>query len=147
MRFKKAVCFILAALFIFASTGKAGEVIAVIVNRANPINSISESELKKIYTNNILSWSDGTAIIIYELSVQDPLRNIFSQRILEKEAEKAAEEWAHLKLTNQAKNPPVAMKSEALIIRKISREKGAIGYVSLASVRGSQQIKIVTTFE
>lgn len=134
-----------AAIILLLSTGasKAAETVAVIINRGNLVDRLNESEIRKIYTNTMLSWPDGTPITIYDLSLQDPLRGVFSEKILGKTPDKVAEEWAHLKITNQAKNPPQAMKSESLIVRRVSRERGAIGYVSIGAVKNNQSIRIV----
>ncbi|MBI5492509.1 MAG: substrate-binding domain-containing protein [Deltaproteobacteria bacterium] len=135
----------IAAALCLLSIGaaKAADTVAVIINRANLVDRLNESEIRKIYTNTTLSWPDGTPITIYDLSLQDPLRGLFSEKILGKTPDKVAEEWAHLKITNQAKNPPQAMKSESLIVRRVSREKGAIGYVSIGAVKNNQSIRIV----
>jgi len=125
----------------------AGETVAVIVHRDNPVNKLTEPEIEKIYINNVLNWPDGMPITIYDLAISDPLRSEFSYRVLERAPEKIAEEWAHLKITNQAKNPPMTIKSEALIVRRVSRQKGAIGYVSLGLVRDNKDVKIVHTIK
>lgn len=130
-----------------ARVAPASDPIVVIVNKNNSVDVMSDGDLRKIYTNNILVWSDGAPITIYDLSVQDILREGFSEKVLGKDAYRIAEEWAHLKITNQAKNPPQTMKSQMLIIRKVSMEKGAIGYVSLGAVRDNPMIKIVNTIQ
>lgn len=121
------------------------ELVAVIVNKSNTINNLSETHIRKIYTNTILSWPDGMPIIIFDLGIQDRLRSVFSEKILGRPADKVAEEWAHLKITNQAKNPPTTMKSEALIVRRVATEKGAIGYVSYSTAINNQDVRIVNT--
>jgi len=139
---------LLAAVFlaVFASgSAMAGEPVAVIVHRDNPVDRLTEPEIERIYINNVLSWPDGMPITIYDLAISDPLRLDFSYRILERAPAKIAEQWAHLKITNQAKNPPMTIKSEALIIRRVSRQRGAIGYVSLGLVRDNKDVKIVYT--
>jgi ABC-type phosphate transport system substrate-binding protein len=127
--------------------GATDEPVAVIVNKANPVGSLSESYIKKIYTNGVLSWPDGVPITMYDLSLQDRVRAAFSEKILGMSADRVAEEWAHLKITNQAKNPPYTMKSEALIIRRVAAEKGAIGYVSYSAARNNQDVRIVNTLQ
>lgn len=139
-----AACFFVLSL---PSTGGAGDVIAVIINRNNQVDTLTEGEIRRIYNNNILKWPDGAPITIYDLSLQDNLREEFSDKILGKPSYQVAEEWAHLKITNQAKNPPLSVKSQALIIRKVSSEKGAIGYVSLGAVRNNPSVKIVRTIQ
>ncbi len=123
----------------------AGEPVAVIVHRDNPVDNLSRQEIERIYINNVLSWPDGMAITIYDLATSDPLRYDFSYKVLDRTPARIAEQWAHLKITNQAKNPPLTIKSEALIIRRVSRQKGAIGYVSLGLVKDNKDVKIVHT--
>lgn len=144
----KKIALLAAVAFVLAvSPLEAAEPVAVIVNRANQVEKLSESEVKKIYTNNTLAWPDGAPIIIYDLSTSDPSRSVFSDKILGKAPDLVAEEWAHLKITNQAKNPPQTMKSPALIIRRVMREKGAIGYVSLGLVQNNPSVKVVSTLQ
>lgn len=136
-----------AVLALLASPTLAeGPGVAVIVNSDNPVGGLTPAELRKIYTNNMLQWPDGTPIRIYDLVIQSPLRGTFSREVLGRSPSSVAEEWAHLKITNQAKNPPLTMKSERLIIRRVSREKGSIGYVSMDMVEGNDDVRVVTTF-
>lgn len=139
------VCGCLGAIGV--SSAPASDPIVVIVNKNNSVDVLSAGDIRKIYTNSILEWADGAAITIYDLSVQDNLREEFSEKVLGKEAYRIAEEWAHLKITNQAKNPPLTMKSQMLIVRRVSMEKGAIGYVSPSAVRDNPMIKIVNTIQ
>lgn len=125
----------------------ADEPVAVIVNKGNPVSNLSETYIRRIYTNTVLSWPDGMPIIIYDLGIQDRLRSLFSEKILGMPADKVAEEWAHLKITNQAKNPPNTMKSEVLILRRVATEKGAIGYVSYGAAKNNQDVRIVNTIQ
>lgn len=135
----------LAAPRAFALMNGGG--VAVIVNTENPVMSLSPQELRRIYTNNVLHWSDGTPIRLYDLLIQSPARRGFSEAVLGRSPARVAEEWAHLKITNQAKNPPLTVKSERLIIKRVSRERGAIGYVSLEMVEGNESVRVVATIE
>lgn len=148
MRAKKALCFL---LFIFAFNllpdARAAEPVAVIVNRENTAGGMGPGEIRKLYTNSTLNWPDGNPVILYDLLIENRLREVFSSKILGKDPERVAEEWAHLKITNQAKNPPVTVKSEALIIKRVAAERGAIGYVSLSAVRNNPQVRVVFTIE
>lgn len=142
-RFLNGVCAVFFFVLILSSACFAGDIIAVIVNKGNSVDFLSESDIRRIYTNNMLEWADGASITIYDLSLQDNLRAGFSEKILGKPPYQVAEEWAHLKINNQAKNPPVTVKSQAIVIRKVSLEKGAIGYVSAGAVKDNPAIKIV----
>lgn len=149
-RFKKILLTAAAAssvLTLFFAEAPAGEFVAVIVNKANPQQSLTMSDIKKIYSNTILKWPDGEPITMYDLMENDPVREEFSGKVFGKPSAKVAEEWAHLKITNQAKNPPTTMKSQALIIRRVATERGAIGYVSLSKVKESPLVRIMTILE
>ena len=135
------------AIFAFHAAFAFAGTVAVIVNSSNQNRSMSVGEIKNLYTNAMLAWPDGTPVTLYDLSINDPVRTVFSEAVLSKSPMKAAEEWAHLKITNQAKNPPIAIKSEALIVRRVSREKGAIGYVTLEAARQKEGVRIVNIFQ
>lgn len=138
-----SIAVLISSMVFMASMAGAAEPIAVIINRENPLETLTGQDIRKIYMNHTLSWPGGTPVTIYDLAMQSPLRKVFTVRMLGTTPEKVAEEWAHLKITNQAKNPPITMKSEMLIIRRVASEKGAIGYVSVGLVKNRQDVKIV----
>jgi ABC-type phosphate transport system substrate-binding protein len=144
----RAVFFIAAFVLVaFNAASALAETVAVIVNSSNQQRSLSVEEIRKFYTNSVLEWPDGTPVTLYDLDMRDPVRSVFSEAVLKKTPVSVAEEWAHLKITNQAKNPPIAIKSEALIVRRVSREKGAIGYVTLEAARLKEGVRIVNIFQ
>lgn len=135
------------ALFALSAADAFAGTVAVIVNSSNQYRSMSVAEIQRLYTNAVLEWPDGTPVTLYDLAISDPARSVFSEAVLNKTPMKVAEEWAHLKITNQAKNPPIAIKSEALILRRVAREKGAIGYVTLETARQKEGVRIVNIFQ
>jgi ABC-type phosphate transport system substrate-binding protein len=144
----RAVIFVIAfALLAFNASAALAGTVAVIVNSSNQYRSMSVEEIRRLYTNAALVWPDGTPVTLYDLAINDPVRSDFSQAVLKKSPLNVAEEWAHLKITNQAKNPPIAIKSESLIVRRVSREKGAIGYVTLEAARQKEGVRIVNIFQ
>ena len=117
--------------------------VAIIANSDNPLEKIPLSMIKRMYKNDILKWPDGVPVILYDLDVYSPIRETFSKDVLGRNPEKVAEDWAHKKITNQALNPPHTIKSERLIMRRISMQRGAIGYVSLKRTKNRSDIKIL----
>lgn len=135
------------AILAFNAAAAFAGTVAVIVNSSNQHKSMSVEEIRRLYTNSTLAWPDGTPVTLYDLAINDPVRSVFSEAVLKKSPVNVAEEWAHLKITNQAKNPPIAIKSESLIVRRVSREKGAIGYVTLEAARMKEGVRIVNIFQ
>lgn len=134
---------VLFTAILSANVHGASVPVAVIANTDNSMDEISITMLKRMYKNEILKWPDGIPIILYDLDVYNPMRATFSKNILGRTPEKIAEEWAHLKITNQALNPPRTIKSERLILRRVSMQRGAIGYVSLNRTKDRDDIKIL----
>ncbi len=132
------------AVLMSASATAAEDSVAVIANNNNSMNDISIAMLRRMYKNEVLKWPDGTPIILYDLDVYSPMRATFSRSVLGRKPEKIAEDWAHKKITNQALNPPHTIKSERQIIRRISMQKGAIGYLSLSRTKDRDDIKILS---
>ena len=134
---------VLFAAFTISSVHAAEDKVAIIVNNDNTMVRISIDMLKKMYNNDLLKWPNGKPVILYDLDVYNPLRAAFSMNVLGRRPEKIAEEWAHKKITNQALNPPHTIKSERLIIRRVSMQRGAIGYVSLSRTKGRNDVKVI----
>lgn len=135
------------AAFIFSSVHAAEDSVAVIANNDNAMTEISVNMLKKMYNNDLLKWPDGVPIILYDLDVYNPARAAFSRSVLGRKPERIAEEWAHKKITNQALNPPHTIKSERLIIRRVSMQRGAVGYVSLSRTKDRDDIKVIAILD
>ncbi len=132
-----------------AGGASASDLIVVIVNEKNPSTAIGMEQLRKIYEDRMLKWEDGTPITVYDLTVSDPVRENFYQTVFGTPSEKMAEMWAHLKITNQAKNPPINVKTEYQVMRMVSKEEGAIGYVTLSSAKNGevQGLKVIATLQ
>lgn len=146
---RAAMKFLIAMLLcaVAADRALAGDFVVVIVNVKNPVSSLTSGDLRKIYEDRMLKWEDGMPITVYDLSVNDPTREMFSKIVFGMSSEKLAEIWAHLKITNQAKNPPINIKNDYIVMKRVSAEEGAIGYVSPNAVKGVeiQGFKVVAT--
>lgn len=143
MKFVKQILFILVAISL--SQYSWAEKVVVIVNEANG-QSLSVNDIKGIYTDNVIQWSDGSEISSYDLPVKNGSREVFSQNILGTSATDVAKSWANRKITNTAKNPPKT-KKEKLVVLSVAKKKNAIGYVSESAVAGKSGIKVVMTLD
>jgi ABC-type phosphate transport system substrate-binding protein len=131
---------------IFTGSAIAADSVVVIVNADNPANSLSISDVKKYYENDLLRWPDGKKITLYDLKVKDKARRGFSNTVLGREPGKIAMEWANRKITNTAKNPPRTVQSSTLMQARVGGDSGAIGYLRRSAVT-SNKVKIVTVIK
>jgi len=112
--------------------------VVVIVNDSNTLDNMSRKTIARLYSNYQLEWDKGESVVLYELTPSNPVRKLFSEHILDRDAYRVAERWAHMKITNQAINPPTTLKSEWLILRRVSQQRNAIGYVSLRTFNANR---------
>lgn len=125
------------------ATSVSAESIAVIVNKDNPVNSLTLQQVKMIYQDEMVNWEGGDKIEVFDLSSDNPLRQKFSNTVLGKSAAKSEEEWSNKRTTNTAKNPPTTVKSKVLVLYKVAKSKSAIGYLPASAVKGKGTIKVV----
>ncbi len=122
------------------------ETIAIIVNRDNPVESVTEQDLKKFYSDISVKWSTGERVKIYDLPINNEARKIFSAKILQRSPEDVTMEWANKRITNTAKNPPNTLKSQVLMQSKVASEKGGLGYMFADKVN-HKKVKVVLTIK
>ncbi len=130
-----------------AAAPAGAETMAVIVSKNNPIASLSMTEIRRIYQDEMVRWPGGEKIEVYDLPVDNPGRVQFSRRVIGKAAERVASEWANKKITNTAKNPPKIVKSKVLMLYKVGKSRLAIGYLPLAMVKGKPKVKVMATID
>jgi len=126
-------------------TAAAGDKVVVIVNKANA-QGVTASDLKNMYNDIVIHWSNNEPIDMYDTPVSAEARKIFSEKILGMTPSEAAREWANRKITNTAKNPPKTTKEE-LVPKLVARDPNAIGYVSASVAEGKEGIKVIMTLE
>jgi ABC-type phosphate transport system substrate-binding protein len=119
----------------------AGENVVLIVNEANQ-QVISQSDVKNIYGDQIITWDNGNRIAAYELPARATARETFSRQVLGKSAKQSASFWANKKVTNTGKNFPKT-KRESSVISAVKRNPNAIGYVSEKAANSKGGIKIL----
>jgi ABC-type phosphate transport system substrate-binding protein len=130
-----------------AAAPAGAETMAVVVNKNNPIASLSVAQIRRIYQDEMVRWPGGDKIEVYDLPVDNPGRAQFSRRVIGKAADRVAADWANKKITNTAKNPPKIVKSKVLMLYKVSKSKSAIGYLPLAMAKGKAMVKVMATID
>ena len=58
----------------------------VVVNASNPTTSISKTDLSKLFTKKSRQWPSGSAALPVDLSLGNPVRDAFTERVHGKSA-------------------------------------------------------------
>lgn len=113
----------------------------VIVNPANNISSIKNSELKKIFKGKTKAFANGSPADPIDLSEGSATRNVFYQKTMKKSPEKMKAYWAKSVFSGAAMPPHDGGDAEG-VKTWVSKNAAAIGYIDSADVDGT--IKVIS---
>ncbi len=114
----------------------------VVVNHANPVSSLSTSELSRLFMKRLGKWIDGRPAEPVDLPAESPVREAFSQVVHGKSADAVASYWRHQIFAGRGV-PPTQKDSEVAVVAFVGNNVNAVGYVSATTpLNGS--VKVLT---
>lgn len=123
----------------FAGSTSSGEVIAVIVNKANPAAELGQNELRSIFQTTRKAWASGEDAVPINLPEDNALRTEFDHAVLGLDPDRVARYWTDRKVRGGAR-PPVRVPTTAAVLRTVASKSGAVGYVRLGEVNSSVKV-------
>jgi len=140
---KRAVFVVVALLFGQTVSAGAAEAFVVIVNEANPVKTMSYTELADAFLTRSTEWPDHQGLFPVNLPVDSPVREEFSRTVLGKTVS-AVETFVNRRLFSGQAKPPLLVKTEAEVLDFVRKTRGAIGYVSpSATLSGVRAISLM----
>jgi ABC-type phosphate transport system substrate-binding protein len=79
---KKVSIYVFLLSMVWGANYCWAERIAVIVNRANPVDDLSTAKLARIYKGKQQKWPDGRQIVVVNRPVNSAIRKVFYQKVL-----------------------------------------------------------------
>lgn len=134
-----SVLTVAAALSWATGSSAGGEVLAVVVNKSNPITSLGQNELRPIFQTTRKAWSSGEDAVPINLPEDSPLRNDFDRAVLGLDPERVARYWTDRKVRGGAR-PPVRVPNSSAMLKAVALKPGAVGYVKLSEVNNSVKV-------
>jgi len=119
------------ALFAFHRTAVAQEGFRIVVNPANPVSSLSRTQVTKLFLDKG-TWDDGAAGSPVDLLPSSLIREGFSREVLGLPIAAAVDRMQESAKAVGA-NPPPALATDREVLAYVRLKPGAIGYVSLAA--------------
>ncbi len=113
--------------------------LVVVVNPQNPTDSISKKELSNIFKQRQKSWKSGGIIDVLNLPKDDPLREGFSEKILDKSPSEMEKYYLKRALSGKGQ-PPRTVQSSVDVKSSIGKNVKAIGYMDLKDVDTSVKV-------
>ena len=111
----------------------------VIVNKDNPVTSLSVNELQRIFRKQSRMWPHAESIVPVDWDSTSEVRQEFSRRVMGRSVREMAEFWVQQSVT-QGLAPPSTHKSARAILRFVASVVGAISYVPPGDVDATVKV-------
>lgn len=121
------------------SEGRATErtSLAVIVNRANPVSSVSLNELRSIFLGRKTTWEHGRRITVVLREPGEPERHAALSTLYGMTEPELTRHLLHLTFTGETAGAPRTLSSALGVRRFVVNVPGAIGLVAVGDVDAS----------
>lgn len=129
---------VLASASVWAQSGSY----KIVVNPANPEESISKSGLARIFLKKSARFLDGHGASPVDLTLSSPVRETFSRNVLGKSASEVDAFWQEQIFSGKDIPPP--QKSERAAIDYVRSNANGIAYVSAdADTHGVKVLRVL----
>ena len=131
----------LAFLAVFApAQAFTGNQIFFIVNKSNPMTSVSRRDLIDYYEKKQREWPDGSPVRFIDRNSGSPERETFLRDLLHKSESDVDLFWYGEKF-RAGTSVPIQVGSDDLVFEMVKSFRGAIGYVSSQSKIKGEDVK------
>ena len=114
----------------------------LVVNRANPVNSLTKKEASNLFLKKVSKWSNGENVQPLDLVENSLVREKFSRDIHGRKVSSIKAYWQK-QIFSGRKIPPAEKKTNTEVLAFVRNNPGAIGYVSTDSNVSSQRVKVL----
>ena len=129
----------LLAAFGVARSAHAARRLAVVVNRASPLSSLSAEAVRAYFLKQHKEWAFGEKV--RPVQQEGPAHAAFLARVLKMSNSDYERYWLERKYS-AAETPPKAVDTDLAVAKFVGTMKGAIGYVDWASLDESSKNKL-----
>lgn len=114
--------------------GAGSEPLVIVVNRSNPVDDLSFSELRKIFLGNRSHWADGRRITLVMREPGQPERAAIIRDVCGMNEDQLKNHFLHGLYTNEILVSPKILSSPTGVRKFIFNVPGAIGYLRIGDV-------------
>jgi len=114
----------------------------IVVNKDNPVSSLSQKEISNLFLKKVTKWSNGLTVQPVDLVESSAIRENFSKEIHNRKVSSIKAYWQK-QIFSGRKVPPAEKKSNREILTYVQNNPSAVGYVSTSTNVDQYQIKIL----
>ena len=100
----------------------------IIVNKANPVKTLTLAELRRIFMKQSRMWPHAEAMVPVDWDSTSEVRQAFCKVVMNRSVREMSEYYVGQSMT-QGVTPPSTQKSSRAILRFVASVPGAISYV------------------
>jgi len=134
------VTFVIVICALLSVSVQAQESLAVVVNKANPVEELSRSELIDLFMGKYVAFPDDSKAIPVELNGEHEIKIEFYQNLVGMPLSRVNAYWSRLRFTGR-KRAAVFQSNEDELIAFILANEQAIGYVPKSHI--TDDLKVV----
>jgi ABC-type phosphate transport system substrate-binding protein len=122
------------------SQPKAGDALAIIVNRSNPVAELSMRELRRIFLFDTQTWSSGRKITVVLRERGQPERGLAIRLICDMSEREYDRHVLYQTFRGTIAQGPREIRSASAMLRFVFNAPGAIGYVRAAETTDATKV-------
>ena len=122
------------------SRAAAEDSLAIVVNRSNPVDSLSFPELRKIFMGEQDHWSNGRRVTVVMLEPGKSERQAVLAQVYKMDEKDFNQYFLHSMFTGEVHSAPKALSSSAEVLKFVFNIPGAIGYLKASEVNDSVKV-------
>jgi ABC-type phosphate transport system substrate-binding protein len=139
----KALAIVIALVVGFSvATPAAQPSFAVIVHGKNRARALDKVTVADAFLKKRTQWSDESVILPVDLPRSSAVRRQFSEGVLGRSVESVRTYWNRQVFSGRSVPPP-ELESDDAVIQYVSKNPGAIGYISANANLKDANVKIV----
>ena len=143
MKLSKNICNVIFSITTMFSLQSFADV-AVIVNPANSVKTLSVNETKAIFLGKTSKFPDGSKAVVIDQTDSSTTRSAFSDTVLGKTESQLKAYWSKRIFSGKG-TPPKTVSDDAAVKKFVASTPGAIGYVDSGNVDSS--VTVVSPLE
>lgn len=130
MNMKSTLIFLLLGIILYQPCLAADFVL--IVNKANPVSTLSKRDAKNIFLGKKTTWGNGESIVV-AIQKAEPTSAAFTKAVVNKSSQQFLNYWRKALFTG-AGILPTNLDDNAVVKKFVASEEWAISYISSASL-------------
>jgi ABC-type phosphate transport system substrate-binding protein len=111
--------------------------LVVVVNKANPTNNLTKSQLRKLVLGEEASWPGGRKVLVVLQAPGTPERDGVLRSVCRMTEDDYNQHQMHANFSGETNTAPKVVGSAALVRQVVVNAPGAIGFLRPADVDGS----------